>query len=39
MRGMVEAEKYLACEYLVAQKADGSKGADVESPKRSVRCE
>ena len=36
---MVEAEEYLACEYLVAQEADGSKGADVESPKRCVKCE
>ena len=38
-REMVEAEEYLACEYLVSQEADGSKGADVESPKRCVKCE
>ena len=39
VREMVEAEEYLACEYLVSQEADGSKGADVESPKRYVKCE
>ena len=39
VREMVEAEEYLACEYLVAQEADGSKGADVESPKRCLKCE
>ena len=31
--------KQKACKYLVAQEADGSKGADVESPKRCVKCE
>ena len=38
-REMAEVEEDGACEYLVGQEADGCKGADVESPKRSVKCE
>ena len=39
VREMAEVEEDGACEYLVGQEADGCKGADVESPKRSVKCE
>ena len=37
VREMAEVEENGACEYLVGP--DGCKGADVESPKRSVKCE
>ena len=39
VREMAEVEEDGACEYLVGPEADGCKGADVESPKRSVKCE
>ena len=39
VREMAEVEEDGACEYLVVQEADGCKGADVESPKRFVKCE